>query len=566
MAYLALYREWRPKSFQEMVGQEHVTKTLANAIQQGKVAHAYLFSGPRGTGKTTAAKIMAKSLNCEQRVGAEPCNACSSCLSINHGSAMEVMEIDAASNRGIDEIRDLREKVRLSAGERRYKVYIIDEVHMLTTEAFNALLKTLEEPPERVIFILATTEVHKIPLTILSRVQRFEFHRISIGKIQNHLEKVCESIGREVEPEALQIIAQKSEGGLRDALSILDQCLLLDGKLDVKQVYQVLGMVGEDFCAKLVDYLIAQDYAGTLEHLTEGINQGLDPRQIIRELLDYLRQGLLYLATRQFSQTAPHLQEKLAEQCQEIGLKRVLKWISILLQGEGQLKFATNARLATELLLVQVIYDSSGNISEDMTEVSQKLQELEDNIKNLSRINIQEKYPQKNTGNTYENSLPQVSVPAVQEKTTISKVLKKESLLNKPGNANLKTTLEKEDQRESSNLTLEEIENRWPEVLEGVNKIKKSTHAFLMEGRPCALTGNKLVIVFKDGLSFHKDKVNQKENKDTIENVLKNVFGSSLQLTSILESERSNESQGDAIVQKAADLFGSDLVVVKNEP
>ncbi|NMA67859.1 MAG: DNA polymerase III subunit gamma/tau, partial [Desulfitobacterium sp.] len=534
MAYLALYREWRPTKFQEMVGQEHVTKTLANAIQQGKVAHAYLFSGPRGTGKTTAAKIMAKALNCEQLTGAEPCNECSSCLSINQGNAMEVMEIDAASNRGIDEIRDLREKVRLSAGERRYKVYIIDEVHMLTTEAFNALLKTLEEPPERVIFILATTEVHKIPLTILSRVQRFEFHRISIDKIQSHLEKVCLSIGRDVEPEAIQIIAQKSEGGLRDALSILDQCLLLDGKLGVKQVYQVLGMVGEEFCAKLVDRLIVQDYAQTLEHLAEGINQGMDPRQVIRELLDYLRQGLLYIATSQFTQTAPHLQEKLVEQCQQIGLKKILKWISILLQGEGQLKFATNARLAAELLLVQVIYDSNENTSEDIAEVSQKLQELEDNIKNLSMISTQEKYPIKNKRSSQVNYHTQENTFLDQVKAPLNKPDKKENLPNKPANDTLKTA--PVSQRENRGLTLEVIENRWPEVLEEVNKIKKSTHAFLMEGRPCELTGNKLVIVFKDGLSFHKDKVNQKENKETIEKVLENIFGSSLQLSSILES------------------------------
>ncbi len=546
MAYLALYREWRPKSFQEMVGQVHVTKTLTNAIQQGKVAHAYLFSGPRGTGKTTAAKIMAKALNCEQRVGAEPCNECPSCLSINHGNAMEVMEIDAASNRGIDEIRDLREKVRLSAGERRFKVYIIDEVHMLTTEAFNALLKTLEEPPERVIFILATTEVHKIPLTILSRVQRFEFHRISLAEIQSHLEMVCQSIGREVEPEALQIIAQKSEGGLRDALSILDQCLLLDGKLGIDQVYQVLGMVGEEFCAKLVDYLHTQDYAQTLEHLSEGINQGMDPRQIIRELLDYLRQGLLYIATRQFSQVAPHLQAKLAEQCQKIGLKRVLKWISILLQGEGQLKFATNARLAAELLLVQVIYDSSENISNDMSEVNHKLQELEHSIKNLSgRNHIRQTVPEKK------------EKPITKDNREGSKdITPEKSVAGSPNPTEM--------QKENSSLTIEVIENNWSEVLEQVKRVKKSTHAFLMEGSPFALTGNNLVIVFKDGLSFHRDKVNQKENKETIENVLKSVFGSSLQLSSILESESNTKNESDAIVQKAADLFGSDLVVVKN--
>ncbi|MEL1134872.1 DNA polymerase III subunit gamma/tau [Desulfitobacterium sp. THU1] len=559
MAYLALYREWRPKNFREMVGQEHVTKTLINALAQNKVAHAYLFSGPRGTGKTTTAKVLAKALNCEQRDGVEPCNQCASCLSIDQGSAMEVYEIDAASNRGIDEIRDLRDKVRLSAGESKFKVYIIDEVHMLTTEAFNALLKTLEEPPERVVFILATTEVHKIPLTILSRVQRFEFHRIPLEQIQNHLEKVCQAIGRDVDEEALQVIAQKSEGGLRDALSILDQCLLLDGKLGVVQVYQVLGMVGEEFSAQLVDQLAEGDYAATLARLGDGINQGMDPRQIIRELLEYLRQALLYAATQAFPQIAPHLKEKLAFQCEKIGLKTLLQWIGILLQGESQLKHAANARLAAELLLVQVIYDSQKGGAQDSSQVLQRLQEIEEEIKSLSKGQVSP----KESGKSPAPKPKEVALGATPPRNR-DHVKSAVQPLDHNGSGGQSHTSQ----------SIQQIQGRWQDVLEQVRKAKKSTHAFLMEGKPVELDGNGLVIVFKDGLSFHRDKVNQKENRETIEQVLKSMFGSPLTLQCVLEGEYGkgesaanpeavDDSIENPLLKKAADLFGSDLVIIK---
>ncbi|AFL98531.1 DNA polymerase III, subunit gamma/tau [Desulfitobacterium dehalogenans ATCC 51507] len=556
MAYLALYREWRPKNFKDMVGQEHVTKTLMNALVQSKVAHAYLLSGPRGTGKTTTAKVLAKALNCEHRDGVEPCNQCPSCLSIDQGSAMEVFEIDAASNRGIDEIRDLRDKVRLSAGESKYKVYIIDEVHMLTTEAFNALLKTLEEPPERVVFILATTEVHKIPLTILSRVQRFEFHRISLEQIYKHLDKVCQTIGRDVDSEALQIIAQKSEGGLRDALSILDQCLLLDGKLGVEQVYQVLGMVGEEFSAKLVDHLLARDYAKTLGFLGEGINQGMDPRQIIRELLDYLRQALLYTSTQAFPHIAPHLKEHLAFQCETIGLKTLLQWIGILLQGESQLKYAANARLAAELLLVQVIYDSGPSYGKESPQVLERLQELEEEIKNLS------------SGKSRKES--KVESPKKAEERSSDLPSHKKHVESPVQDKPVST----QEGKDSSSLSFQDVQGHWGEVLEQVRKRKKSTHAFLMEGKPVELDGDTLVIVFKEGFSFHRDKVNQKENRETIEEVLGSLFGKAYALQSLLENEyvkgnkdsdQAEKSKENPMVKKAADLFGSDLLIVQEE-
>jgi DNA polymerase-3 subunit gamma/tau len=535
MAYLALYREWRPKKFNEIVGQDHVRITLTNALKQNKVAHAYLFSGPRGTGKTTAAKVLAKALNCTDRDGAEPCNKCISCLEIDQGLAMDVLEIDAASNRGIDEIRDLREKVKLASSGGKYKVYIIDEVHMLTPEAFNALLKTLEEPPTNVVFVLATTEAHKVPLTILSRVQRFEFHRISSERIFGRLQEVCTALGREVEPKALRVIAFKAEGGLRDALSILDQCLLQEGPIKVQHVYQVIGMVGESCSADLMDSLLEGDYGLALARLDEGVALGRDPRQIIRELLEYLRQALLYVAGGQEPLISPEIVPRLTAQSKRAGLSKLLAWINVLLKGESELRYATNARLAAEMILVQALYEQMAGV------------------------------PERDARVTNEKTVPAAN----------AEVLKKTSATK----ASVSTGVDL-----FSTLTAQ-----WSEILEEVKKLKRSTHAFLLEGRPVAIKEDSLYLVFKDGYSFHRDKFNQLENKTVVEGILEQFLGRKLSLTSLMESEyeaparensqsfktkakvtdsitdNSQENNEEFCVQKAVELFGSELVQVTKE-
>ncbi|HHV65002.1 MAG TPA: DNA polymerase III subunit gamma/tau [Peptococcaceae bacterium] len=561
MAYLALYREWRPKTFREMVGQDHVRTILVNALRQNKVAHAYLFSGPRGTGKTTTAKILAKALNCEAREDAEPCNKCASCREIDQGLALDVLEIDAASNRGIDEIRNLRDRVKLAPSGGKYKVYIIDEVHMLTPEAFNALLKTLEEPPANVVFILATTEAHKVPLTILSRVQRFEFHRISAPDIALRLKEVCLALGREVEEKALQVIALKAEGGLRDALSVLDQCLLQEDPIRAEHVYQIIGMVGESYSADLTDALLEEDYGLALAKLEEGVALGRDPRQIIKDLQDYLRQGLLYTAGGQKPLLSPEISSRLIAQSERAGLKKLLSWINILLKGENELRFAANARLAAEMILIQAIYEQDKGPLLDQAGISLP-------------------------GQTFSPKAREGKAHLLAERKPKPSDVKPDGPPAKPG-------VKREEALKSSDSDLTSLlKAKWPEILEGVKKGKKSTHAFLLEGTPAQVAGELLYLVFKDQYSFHRDKFTQPENKDIVEKVIERCLGKKLKLTPLLnkefkelaanfnsgdvEPEKASAENGDLLntklrecedscVQQAVELFGAELVEVKEE-
>ena len=302
MAYVALYRQWRPQNFDTLVGQQPVKQALTNALTSGRIAHAYLFAGPRGTGKTSTARILAKALNCEHGPTPNPCGECDNCRRIAEGSSMDVFEIDAASNRGIDEIKALRDQLAFTPVDCRYKVYIIDEVHMLTTEAFNALLKTLEEPPSHVIFILATTDPHKIPATIHSRCQRFDFRRVTVEEIVQHLAMVAQGSGLAADEEALRLIAIQSEGGMRDALSLLDQCGVMAKSISAATVREVLGIVGREALRELVGAIGRQDVPEALGQLAALLEQGKDVRQILTELVEYLRALLLFKAVPQYNE------------------------------------------------------------------------------------------------------------------------------------------------------------------------------------------------------------------------------------------------------------------------
>lgn len=352
MAYVALYRRWRPQDFDALVGQQAVKTALSNALTSGRIAHAYLFSGPRGTGKTSTARILAKALNCESGPTPHPCGHCLNCERITAGTSMDVFEIDAASNRGIEEIKSLREQLAFTPVNGRYKIYIIDEVHMLTTEAFNALLKTLEEPPAHVIFILATTDPHRIPATIHSRCQRFDFRRVTVDEIAEHLALVAEKSGINADEEALRLIAIQAEGGMRDALSLLDQCGVMAQQVTVQTVREVLGIVGREALRELVLGIGRQDVPQVLEQLNNLLQQGKDVKQILTELTEYLRALLLYQAAPSYQEAyLTDTAEELAKCVPLFSRDRIMAAQQRLHEAIGELRWTMRPRITAELCL-----------------------------------------------------------------------------------------------------------------------------------------------------------------------------------------------------------------------
>lgn len=359
MGYTALYRKFRPDTFADVKGQDHIVKTLRNQIMADRIGHAYLFCGTRGTGKTTIAKIFAKAVNCEHPIDGNPCNECASCRAIASGASMNVIEIDAASNNGVDNIREIREEVAYSPADGKYKVYIIDEVHMLSIGAFNALLKTLEEPPSYVIFILATTEAHKIPVTILSRCQRYDFRRIAQETIQSRLQELMEQEKVEVEERALRYIAKKGDGSLRDALSLLDQCIAfyLGETLTYDRVLEVLGAVDTEVFSDLLRKILKEDLVAAIGTLEKLIMQGRDLTQFVNDFTWYMRNLMLIKASDDMEDVLDVSTENLAQLREEAGLIRsdtLMRFIRIFSELANNIRYATNKRVLLELALIKL--------------------------------------------------------------------------------------------------------------------------------------------------------------------------------------------------------------------
>ncbi len=380
MAYMALYRAYRPQKFSEVVGQRHIVRTLQNAIKLNKVAHAYLFCGPRGTGKTTMAKIMAKALNCEKGMVEEPCCECQNCIGITKGQISDVIEMDAASNNGIDEIRDIREKVKLMPVYGRYKVYIIDEVHMLSTQAFNALLKTLEEPPSYCVFILCTTDPQKIPLTILSRCQRFDFQGISPDDVKFNLRRVADSENVKITDEALDLISEACEGGMRDALSLLDQSISFskDDIVDLDDVTLVSGSVNKDSIIKLIENAYQSKQEEILKITNEIISEGKEIEKITTDIISFLRDLLMYKS--KFGSKAIYNNKKFQE-LSDIPNEYIYSWLQELNNVQNNIKFTNQKRAYLELGLLKMADSKINNYNDLMT----KVKEMEGRISYLER-------------------------------------------------------------------------------------------------------------------------------------------------------------------------------------
>ncbi|MFS9024306.1 DNA polymerase III subunit gamma/tau [Streptococcus australis] len=514
--YQALYRKYRSQTFGQLVGQEVIATTLRQAVEQGKISHAYLFSGPRGTGKTSVAKIFAKAMNCPNQKGGEPCNECYICEAITNGSLEDVIEIDAASNNGVDEIRDIRDKSTYAPSLAPHKVYIIDEVHMLSTGAFNALLKTLEEPTENVVFILATTELHKIPATILSRVQRFEFKSIKTPAIQDHLKAVLDKEGIDYEEEAVAIIARRAEGGMRDALSILDQALSLTAgaQLTTATAEEITGSISQEALDLYVSALSAQDATAALDQLNLIFDNGKNMARFVTDLLQYLRDLLIVQTGGENLHVSERFNQNLA-----IPQATLFAWIDIATRSLADIKNSLQPKIYTEMMTIRLAeYKGEGPSASQVAlpaDFSAQVDQLKREVESL------------------KNQLAQVASGAPAAKSSPARPQKSSKGYRVDRNKLQAILQEAVENPDLARNNLIRLQNAWGEIIES---LAGADRALLVGSQPVAANERHAILAFES--AFNAEQTMKRDNLNTMfGNILNNAAGFSPEILAISMEE-----------------------------